>query len=1060
MKAEIPNFTKNQWEFLALLKAFEEPVHLDILEALCPLPLSRFMELLGRKKKFGWINEVGANRYAIIDNLPSKVIEKLRRINTTERISGWVQKLKSPDLKDRANLKVVNELIVKSGTSLDVAGFEIDLARKAVKNDDMQTAIKEYRMAVNRLYDLADKPDHGALFVSTILELIELTNLFFQTPTVLDDLPTSVRFMKKARIVAKRLGDKRSQALINLYMGSIFFIYGQLDNTLNSLSKGLKEAEQLGDDDILQRSAPYLGWYYYLRGMFNEALPYFERVIQTNEFYRKGNLTPGTNFVVGFMGFTLTLLGWFHDSIGFFACHWRLAKARSQHEAAAVFRALLGSILLIMKKNKEATYHLEGACKEAEAVDSENARYLAEGSLIYLHFMEGRIDKAKAMIDPVLSRGLSGDMIHQYTTSHYLEMLFELDRMTTPPHPRINFQNSIASIMKGPNIHLKGVAMRLQAKQAVLSEENVTKIQAYLSESEAYLKQSGDPIELAKTWLEKARLEVKKGNQKKSRSLVLAAVEKFDDYADTFFPDDLKFLRENKGALESSKDRSRNFISRFLLIFESLSFKENIEETMIRLLKITNRLFGTERGALFWFDQDTKTTEPRMAASYNFTEFDLADPDFKSSMTGVLKAFRTKDLVIQRQDDRRRSKKEDQVKEFLCIPIHIEGETLGVLYHDNIYLDNNFDLLDPLMLNRLINHVGGYINQNVAYNRLRKERDLLAFGRRSQLQSIQKDEIQFKSPVMAKLISQTDHIATLDSTVLIQGETGVGKELLAHRIYNMSPRCSKAMEIVDLTTIPENLLESELFGYEKGAFTGADRQKRGRIEIANGGTLFLDEIGDIPLSFQIKLLRVLQEKTFVRIGGARPITSDFRLIVATNRNLEEEVAAGHFRKDLYYRLNVIPITIPPLRERREDIVLLARYFLSRHTTKHNHENITLTPEDEDRLTAYPWPGNVRELENIIERAVILSKDLKLDLDILNISDRPLIMKDIDKPDMDAELEGKLFQDYPTLDTVQRHYIGLVLEQTGGKIYGPDGASKILGLKRTTLYARMKKLGMR
>jgi len=203
-------------------------------------------------------------------------------------------------------------------------------------------------------------------------------------------------------------------------------------------------------------------------------------------------------------------------------------------------------------------------------------------------------------------------------------------------------------------------------------------------------------------------------------------------------------------------------------------------------------------------------------------------------------------------------------------------------------------------------------------------------------------------------------------------------------------------------------------------------------------------VGEIPKSIQVKLLRVLQEKTITRVGGNRMLRSDFRLIAATNRDLAEEVVAGRFREDLYYRLNVVPLTIPPLRERKNDIPLLARHFLSRYATKHNRQELALSPEDETKLMAYEWRGNVRELENLIERTVLFSTGNRLDLDL------PLERKAI---------PWDLFSDYPTLDEIQRRYIHHVLDKTGGKIDGPDGAAEILGMKRTSLYYRMKKLGV-
>jgi transcriptional regulator with GAF, ATPase, and Fis domain len=261
----------------------------------------------------------------------------------------------------------------------------------------------------------------------------------------------------------------------------------------------------------------------------------------------------------------------------------------------------------------------------------------------------------------------------------------------------------------------------------------------------------------------------------------------------------------------------------------------------------------------------------------------------------------------------------------------------------------------------------------------------------------------------------------------------------------MSNRREKPLIIVDPTTITEGLVESELFGHEKGAFTGADRRKKGRLEFAHLGTLFIDEVGEISKSVQVKLLRALQEKTTMRVGGTTPIFTDFRLIAATNRDLAKEVAGGRFREDLYYRLNVIPIVVPPLRDRKDDIRRLAHYFLKRYAVRCKRPGMTLAPESEKILSAYHWPGNVRELKNVIERSVLLSTGDCLELNL---------------PPSGALAKADPFSDSPTLDELQRRYIRHVLKKTRGKIGGKNGAAQILGMKRTSLYHRMKRLDIR
>ncbi|MBW2367288.1 MAG: sigma-54-dependent Fis family transcriptional regulator [Deltaproteobacteria bacterium] len=300
------------------------------------------------------------------------------------------------------------------------------------------------------------------------------------------------------------------------------------------------------------------------------------------------------------------------------------------------------------------------------------------------------------------------------------------------------------------------------------------------------------------------------------------------------------------------------------------------------------------------------------------------------------------------------------------------------------------------------------------------------------------------SPAIRDVLYQADRVASTDSTILIMGETGVGKELLAKRIHAMSQRVDESFIVVDATTIPENLVESELFGHEKGAFTGADRRKIGRIELADKGTLFIDEVGEMPLTTQVKLLRVIQEKSFVRIGGTIPISSNFRLVVATNRDLEAEVRKGAFRKDLFFRLNTIPLTLPPLRDRKEDIVELTRHFLERFSRKYTRSALTLSPEEEEKAKQYYWPGNIRELQNVTERSVILAEGGRLELN-LSCDFGPS-----DTPD---------FSEVMTLDELQRRYIKFILNKTGGKLSGPGSAAELLGIHRGTLYSRMKKLGL-
>ncbi len=307
------------------------------------------------------------------------------------------------------------------------------------------------------------------------------------------------------------------------------------------------------------------------------------------------------------------------------------------------------------------------------------------------------------------------------------------------------------------------------------------------------------------------------------------------------------------------------------------------------------------------------------------------------------------------------------------------------------------------------------------------------------------DEIIGHSVALKRVLKQVETVASTDATVLILGETGTGKELIARAIHQLSSRGQRSIIKLNCAAIPAGLLESELFGHEKGAFTGAISQKLGRLELAHQGTLFLDEIGELPLELQPKILRALQEKEFERVGSTRTIPVNVRLIAATNRDLGQMVAEKQFRSDLYYRLRVFPITLPPLRERREDIPLLVRCFVDRHARRMNREIKSIPTDVMQALTNWDWPGNIRELENFVERAVILSKGpaLRAPLSELTV----------------PELEHKPAQDSPTLQSAEREQILSALREAKGMIGGLDGAAARLGLKRTTLNSKLKKLGI-
>ncbi|MBN2060796.1 MAG: sigma 54-interacting transcriptional regulator [Deltaproteobacteria bacterium] len=391
------------------------------------------------------------------------------------------------------------------------------------------------------------------------------------------------------------------------------------------------------------------------------------------------------------------------------------------------------------------------------------------------------------------------------------------------------------------------------------------------------------------------------------------------------------------------------------------------------------------------------------------------------------------------------------VKSALIMPLNVGGILLGGIAIDFIRMEYDWPdeivkrlkFISDVFANALARKKSEEILQNtlIEMAQLKKQLEADCIYLQDEIKLEHNfDEIIGKSDSMRNILLDVEKVAPTNATVLILGETGTGKELFARAIHNASFRKERPMVKINSAALPSNLIESLLFGHIKGAFTGAQSNQPGRFEIANHGTLFLDEISELPLELQPKLLRVIQEGEFERLGSARTIKVDVRIIAATNRDIETEVQQGRFRKDLWYRLNVFPITIPPLRERKEDIPLLVNSFIKKFNRKHGKSIRTISQMTMHSLENYPWPGNVREMENVIERAVIICRNDKLQVDL-------------------PKTPHHIYDFHMCLEDVERDHIIMTLKKTKWRIAGPQGAANILRLHPNTLRSRMEKLGI-
>ena len=420
------------------------------------------------------------------------------------------------------------------------------------------------------------------------------------------------------------------------------------------------------------------------------------------------------------------------------------------------------------------------------------------------------------------------------------------------------------------------------------------------------------------------------------------------------------------------------------------------------------------------------------------------------------------DLKREQESPGERNLVREGIQSYCVVPLVAMGKSLGTFAVWS-HTQNRYTEADAELLRDVANQVALAIANMTSYEeiaslkaRLEKENVYLQEEIRTEHNF---DEIVGDSPPLLALLRRVDQVAPTDSTVLIYGETGTGKELIARAIHDRSNRKNRPLVKVNCSAISAGLVESELFGHVKGAFTGAFERRIGRFELADGGTIFLDEVGELPLDTQVKLLRVLQEREFEPVGSNRSVRVDVRIICATNRNLEESIKAGTFRSDLYYRLNVFPLEVPPLRERRSDIDQLATFFVSRYARNLGKKITGIAESARQKLLTYSWPGNIRELQNLIERAVIISTGpiLELESDLISVAAAPVFLN--------AEHSAEIISDsdqspLKTLQEVERDHILAVLQQTHGVIEGSNGAARTLGMHPNTLRHRMEKLGIK
>ncbi|MBI5518895.1 MAG: sigma-54-dependent Fis family transcriptional regulator [Desulfovibrio sp.] len=863
-------------------------------------------------------------------------------------------------------------------------------------------------------------------YVHVTIELADVSAYYcIITRAVCPTLDTAI-------ISARRNGDTRSVAILHMVKAHMltFAAFNLSEEADRMFQEGYEMGKSFGDRDMLEYVSTFLGFRHFVQGRFACAVRYLEQV-------RSGFSLPGMVSWWGlFYAMASAFVGLDRQGVGVLESCWRTAELRGDSLPAVIWRLHLALLLLMAGKQEAARAHLDTLRSTIREDALPFVRIRLLWAQAYAFYLEGALKAARDALERsarILQRLGTPTPMHHFPW--LLGMLYAFRQAGLPEVPGFGFEETLRGSFEHPSLQVRASAW--QIKGMMLLEE-----QGLAEEARAAFKQAlnldlavGNQVEAARAKLGLARANMLVGRRRSAERLRAGAFAVHREYGLPEWPEGLSKPRGMHAGISAAK---APFGPR---LREQEPVPQLSSPAEIHHLLISNlcRELRVEQGALFVL----KDGDLVPLGCYNLSLLQLESPTFT----------RIRGWLLRESAAPRITRRGDLEGHALCMPLR-QGETSYVIYLCSRYYAGELEAMGNASLRAAAEKFREHLYLAERWgvttgSEPESNGDILIIPREDSGDMLTGD------PVMLRLLHKLEQIAATDAPVLIAGETGVGKELLARQLHKHSGRKGPFVS-VHPASMTETLFESAFFGHEKGSFTGASNQKIGFFELADHGTLFIDEVGEMPLSMQTKFLRVLQERCFIRVGGLREIHSNFRLVTATNRDLEKEAAAGTFRHDLYYRLSVVPVQVPPLRTRVNDAQLLAQHFLGVFMRKYQRQKLSLSRADMIKIASYPWPGNVRELENVIERAVILAGEGRLELSLTPPQGEG------SSPQLPAELGpgSQLIAGWPSLDELERRYIKLVLAQTGGRIYGDNGAEAILGIGRSTLYAKIRRYGLK
>jgi transcriptional regulator with GAF, ATPase, and Fis domain len=837
------------------------------------------------------------------------------------------------------------------------------------------------------------------------------------------------RFLSRALEIAVRIGDTRATASLLLLSGQNCWMLFKYEDAVAHFNRGWEIITGIGDEALFSRGMKMQGLSLWIKGNLFEAIQYYEKSLGEIESIGGDDfsLVAALNLALAY-----TQIGLPQRGLGISDTVQKHARRGKNWPVYVHALVIAGMILLEIRQLKDSRPYFTRAFELAEKENILTAQVMAGMGLAYIDFLEGNYESASKHYK-ILWSVRKSNWYHFLNQYHLVEIGYLLHSKGISPidlHPVFDFLGTRKKEDVNPVTY--SWINRLQITYLQKECPPKEKIRQLL-ELEEMLAPAGETLELAKLRIEIALRSMEVNEWRQVEEYAKKAWDFLKPVARDLYPPKLKMIVSDE--VPAREDSLYDLI---IEMGNALVSQDKIEHLLTNIITSISRMTGAERTAIFI--KNPSSSEIELVASRNIVKEDL-DDDLFAPARGKIRA------VVDGNDGRivqyeSGGENHGDSRKVIITPLKLGPRTIGVLYQDSRFFSIDRDRID--FLSALASQIAISIDRAKAYDEIAKLNERLIQENRYYYT----EEFRPFGEIIGMSASTLDvqqliaKVAPTPSTVLILGETGVGKEIVARAIHRESPRRNRPFIRVNCAALPDTLIDSELFGHEKGAFTGAVKTKAGRFELAHEGTIFLDEISELPLPTQSRLLRILQEKEFQRVGGTATLTSDFRLVSATNRDLEKEIERGRFRADLFYRLNVFPIRVAPLRDRKEDIPLLAVHFLKLFSSQYNKEFSGIPESEMNKLMAYSWPGNVRELSNMIERAVILENHR---IRFPELDARP----SADGPD----------QDFVDLAVMEKRQIMRALEKSNGKIGGRDGAAAFLGINRTTFIYRMKKYGI-